>query len=68
MEKGFYMIWADKGSKPPMVKHYYKNEADDEAARLAAANPGQRFYVLRAERYVEHNNVRRVELEKPGSF
>lgn len=42
------VIWMVKGSGPSNVTHDSKRSAEMEAARLATANPGQTFYVMKA--------------------
>jgi hypothetical protein len=66
-EESFYMVYNPQGG-PPRVCHAHDYQANSEAERLARENPGQRFYVLRALRYVERNDVRRVELHEPTPF
>lgn len=42
---GFWMV---KGSGPPLVRHCTEGDAKHEAERLANANPGQEFTILKA--------------------
>jgi hypothetical protein len=42
----FWMVTGDGNS--PKVRHSSKESASQEAARLAAANPGMYYYVLEA--------------------
>ena len=44
--KRFWMVWNPEGSQP-RAKHYSRESADREAARLATIHPGQEFYVLK---------------------
>jgi hypothetical protein len=48
----FYLVWRSGGANPTK-RHETDGDAMNEAARLARANPGVRFYVLTAERYCE---------------
>jgi hypothetical protein len=57
----FWMVWSERGHAPT-YKHDSNRSATSEAERLARTNPGERFYVLRAMRYVERHDVIRVEL------
>lgn len=50
-EPAFWLVWRD-GGQIPMFKHSEQGEAEQEAERLARANPGQHFYVLPALRFV----------------
>lgn len=62
----FYVVWnPDAGL--PRVRHPSEHKAIAEAERLAAANPGQRFYVLAATHMSEHRTVTttRLEFEMP---
>lgn len=46
-EDGFWMVMADKPDRPaPRVRHHRVETAINEAKRLAAATPGEKFYVL----------------------
>lgn len=62
--KMFWLVWNPMGARPPVMRHCSRAAARDEARRLAASNRGQRFYVLRAETFVEVEPVpvREVEL------
>lgn len=44
----FWMVWNPDSSRPPTFQHTSAPSAANEAERLAAANPGQSFYVLHA--------------------
>ena len=50
----FWMITGNRNS--PSVRHSSKASASEEAARLAAANPGMSFYVLEATESVTQPN------------
>lgn len=47
----FWMVWSPNSGLAPTAKHATGDSAVKEADRLAALNPGQRFYVLKALRY-----------------
>ena len=42
--KKFWMITGDGNA--PKVRHYNRQDAVNEAARLAIANPGKEFFVM----------------------
>ncbi|MDN6885456.1 hypothetical protein QMO14_17820 [Variovorax sp. CAN2819] len=44
----FWLVWSPHGHRPPSRQHLSAESAGDEAERLAAANPGNYFYVLHA--------------------
>ena len=43
----FWMIWSPQG-RAPTYQHTSRVSADTEADRLAKANPGSEFFVLKA--------------------
>lgn len=43
----FYMVWTKQGDAPT-VAHNTRKAAVDEAKRLAALHPGQKYIVLQA--------------------
>lgn len=43
----FYMIWCE-GRSAPTAKHMSEDSAGNEAERLAKANPGKTFHVLKS--------------------
>lgn len=59
---GFWVVWAVGGGKPT-VRHHTEYLARQEAARLAAANPGNEFVVCRATHSFIANNVSETILE-----
>lgn len=44
----FYLVWSPTGHYPPTRRHPDLPTAQGEAERLASANPGHEFFVLRA--------------------
>ncbi|MFG1461787.1 hypothetical protein V5F77_02725 [Xanthobacter sp. DSM 24535] len=44
-EKAFFLVWNPEG-RTPHYRHPSQASALAEAKRLAALNPGQKFYVL----------------------
>lgn len=47
MDYEFWMVWGE-GTHRVTCQHYSERAAMAEAERLAAQNPGQNFFVLRA--------------------
>lgn len=47
-EQEFWLVWNPMGSRPPTYQHLTPEGAGREAERLAAARPGEPFYVLHA--------------------
>lgn len=45
--KVFYVVWCP-GAGSPCIRHDSQREAKAEAERLACANPGREFIVLKA--------------------
>ena len=43
----FWMVWRENGSQPTH-RHYSKEDALNEAGRLALTCPGEVFYVLKS--------------------
>lgn len=43
----FYMVYSPKGLTAPKMRHATQEVAEAEAVRLAHANPGKEFYVMR---------------------
>lgn len=43
-----WMVYGDCGRTPPKHLHYSEKSAREEARRLAQANIGSRFFVMRA--------------------
>ena len=56
MMQRFWMVWNPAGNSP-RVRHFHPDAAKDEATRLARLNPGQEFFVLRAEAKCAVNDV-----------
>lgn len=64
-EEQFWMVW-NLARRPPTVTYTDGRSAQLEAERLAHANPGERFYVVKGLRYVEvAKPVSVVELPQP---
>lgn len=57
-------FWMVSGSgNQPRIRHYTKRDAEQEAARLATANPGNAFYVLEAvESFEQPTSMNRTKL------
>ena len=52
VESEFWLVWNEhKKEFPPKFKHEYEKQAEAEAERLAKANPGQTFVVLKSVSY-----------------
>jgi hypothetical protein len=67
MDESFYVVWNPRGGNP-RVRHDYEGQAEQEAERLARENPGQQFYVLRATKFYERNDIRCVQLNERMPF
>ena len=67
MDQVFFVVWNPQG-RTPMVRHEREAIAIREAERLAAQNPGQRFYVLQSNTVSEHKNVTTTRLEHELPF
>jgi len=57
----FWMVWAPSGHAP-ILKHYKKQDAINEAERLANKHPQQSFFVLQALEERRVDNMTRIEL------
>lgn len=55
----FFIVWNPAGDNPAM-RHGTREKAQVEADRLARMNPGEEFYVLKAETMVEASAIRRT--------
>lgn len=66
-DERFWMVW-NPGGRAPSRRHASRNAADAEAKRLASANPGQRFFVLKAVGGVlaESPKISEIKLTKPS--
>lgn len=53
----FYLIWCPEGSSPPRYRHANEMDARLEAERLAKANSGRAFFVLRTTGMAIHRAV-----------
>ncbi len=67
MYEAFFVVWNPHG-RAPMVTHRWEGDAVKEAERLAAMNPGQRFYVLESNTVSEHRSVTTTRLEHELPF
>lgn len=56
MKLKFWVIWNERG-RAPVHKHYDRQAAESEAARLAQNNPGHEFHILESQQTVFLNNV-----------
>lgn len=65
--ESFYVVWQPE-TGAPNYRHGYFEFAKNEAERLAAANPGKKFYVLRAQSVSFKNDITTVELEDALPF
>jgi hypothetical protein len=61
--KVFFLVW-NPGGDAPRVCHAHESDACAEAQRLAAANPGDCFYVLKAMQRFEKPNVHHTILQE----
>jgi hypothetical protein len=62
-KKRMEKFWMVLGDGRPTFRHTYENSANQEAERLARANPGREFIVLEAKRIFKvENPVKRIEL------
>jgi hypothetical protein len=67
----YFKFWYvyDKTSYKPTHEHQSEIAANNEAERLAKANPGQEFLVLEAKRsFKVESPVKIVELDNPIPF
>lgn len=65
IEEKFWMVWNPSG-RQPSFRHHSRESADTEAKRLAALNPGQQFFVLKAMTgwLAEATPVKPIKLER----
>ena len=69
MSDGFYMIFnGGKGGASPTKQHRTEGEATTEARRLARAQPGDEFFVLRAIKRIVAIDVQEEKLDEPLNF
>lgn len=61
----FWMVWREE-SPITKFRHYTKTDALNEAERLASANPGEVFYVLKSTAAVvaDKPNTRQLKLTR----
>jgi hypothetical protein len=62
MNKRFWMVLGPQGM--PVVRHYSEAEARKEAERLARANSGQEFVVLRSVSACVKSDIRWQECDE----
>lgn len=60
----FYVVWNPDG-RNPQVRHATREAAENEARRLAALNPSDSFYVMKAESVSKCDIVSTKVLESP---
>jgi len=63
-----FWVVRNEEAGPPRYKHNNPIDAKREADRLARANPGQRFTVLRSEGHAEQNDVAWTEHDEIPFF
>jgi hypothetical protein len=63
-ENVFWVVWEPESGQPRVV-HDREASAISEAHRLAKANTGKTFFVLKAISSYEHNAVRETILLEP---
>jgi hypothetical protein len=65
--KTFWLIWCKDGGTP-----HYRHEnywgAQNEAQRLARANPGKQFVVLEATHAFEVNDMKQTEFKQDADI
>lgn len=66
-EAVFWVVWNPEG-RNPKVRHPTQEMATQEAKRLAAAYPGERFVVLESVDCYEVCNLTRTTFEHPIPF
>lgn len=62
------VVWMVKGSGPSVVTHETARSAELEAERLATANPGQTFYVMKAVTAYRKETATRFSLDGRDSY
>lgn len=60
-QRMFWMVWNPNG-RMPWFQHWTEQSANSEADRLAIACPGEKFFVLCAERWMVKTEVQVTEL------
>lgn len=63
MNKRFWMVLGPQGM--PVVRHCSEAQARKEAERLARANPGHEFVVLRSVSACVRSDIRWQECDEP---
>lgn len=51
--KVFWLVWCPDGKLSPRTQYLDEGRAREEAIRRARQNPGRRFYVARAQEFVQ---------------
>ncbi len=59
----FFLVW-NPATSYTMNRHYCIKQAETEAQRLAAKEPGKQFMVLQALTVFEKNDIKRTDLSK----
>ena len=51
IKEEFWLVWNENKKESPTHKHGFVEKAEAEAERLAKANPGETFVVLKSVSY-----------------
>lgn len=61
----FWIVWNPEYWKPPSFRHTYRQDAEQEAERLASAHPGQEFFVCEIKSKFVAAEVTKTEFAEP---